>query len=322
MKKSVKIILYIVGIIVVLLGIAVGYIAMRGMPKYSVEKVNIPNVVSTPARVENGTRLASMLCRGCHFNESTQKFTGRELTEAPQFGKIYSKNITQDTVAGIGKRSDADLIYFIRTGVHRWDGVYVPPYMPKLVHMSDEDLFSIISFLHSDNNWVKPDNTRQPDTDPSFLAKFLVTIGAFKPFDYPKEPLPGPDTTDMVKLGKYIALYQMECFTCHSKDFAKNDYFTPEKSEGFFGGGNELMAPDGNKRKSLNLTMDKETGIGNWTEDQFVKAVKTGVLADGSPSLRLPMQPYSALTDKEVKAIFAFLKTVPVIKNKVERKLE
>lgn len=322
MKKFLKILLIIVVIIVVLIGIGAGYVALRSMPKYSIEKVNIAKVEVTPARVETGTKLVSILCRGCHYNESTQKFTGRELTEVPQFGKIFSKNITQDSIAGIGKRSDADLIYFLRTGVHYWDGEYVPPYMPKLVHMSDEDLASIIAFLRSDNNWVKPDNTRQPNSDPSFLTKFLVTIRAFEAFSYPKDPIPGPDTTDIVKYGKYITLYQVECFACHSKDFAKNDYYNPEKSMGFFAGGNEMMAPDGKKRKSLNITMDTETGIGSWTEDQFVKAVKTGVLADGSPSLRLPMQPYSALTDAEVKAIYAYLKTVPVIKNKVVRKLD
>jgi cytochrome c1 len=78
--------------------------------------------------------------------------------------------------------------------------------------------------------------------------------------------------------------------------------------------------PDGSKIHSLNLTMDEETGIGRWTEDEFVKAVKAGIVPNGQPALRPPMKPYADLTDGEAKAIYAYLKTIPKISNKVERK--
>jgi cytochrome c2 len=315
MKKALKVTLIIVVVIVCFAGIAAAYIAFRGMPEYEVKKVSV-HIEPTAARVANGEKLASMLCKSCHYNSETGKFTGRELTEAPQFGKIYSANITADKEAGIGKWTDDQLVYLIRTGV-KPDGKYVPPYMPKLVHISDEDLYSIISFLRSGNDWVKPDNSRQRKTEPSFLTNFLLTIGVFKPFPYPDKPIPGPDTTNIVEHGKYIALYELECFTCHSRDFTKNDYFNPEKSEGFFGGGNKLMNPEGKELQSLNITMDNETGIGTWSEEDFVKAVKSGIVPNGMPALRNPMLPYSNLTDNEVKAIYAYLKTIPKVHNKV-----
>jgi hypothetical protein len=158
-----------------------------------------------------------------------------------------------------------------------------------------------------------------PASKQSFLTKFLVTIGAFKPFEYPTAPIPEPDTTDMVKWGRYIALYQYECYACHSKDFATNDYDHPEKSPGFFGGGNKMYTMEGKKIQTLNITMDKTNGIGNWTEDQFISAVKSSVVPGNQHALRYPMQPYLNLTDKEVKAIYAYLKTVPTLDNKVER---
>ncbi len=317
MKKVFKVVLIVIVSLVVLIGICASYIALRSIPKYAVPKVDV-KVEVTPARIENGTKLASMLCKSCHYNESTQKFTGRELTDAPQFGKIYARNITQDVDAGIGKWSDADLVRLIRTGI-RPDGQYIPPYMPKLIHISDEDLYSIVAFLHSGNNWVQPDKTIQPASKPSFLTKFLVTIGAAKPSPFPTEPIPGPDTANLVTLGKYISLYQLECYSCHSKDFAKNDYETPEKSPGFFGGGNELFNPEGKKIISMNITMDEQTGIGTWSEENFILAVKSGVVPNGQPSLRNPMQPFSNLTDHEVKAIYEYLKTIPKLGNKVER---
>jgi hypothetical protein len=192
--------------------------------------------------------------------------------------------------------------------------------MPKLVHMSDEDISSIIAFLRSDHEWVKADATMQPQSEPSFLSKMLTNIGAFKPFPYPDKQIPGPDTNNPVKHGEYIALYQLECFACHSKDFAKNDYYTPSKSEGFFGGGNTLNNLEGKPLSTLNITMDPETGIGKWTREEFIKALKHGQLPNNQPPLRNPMMPYTNLTDKEASAIFDYLKTVPVIRNKVERK--
>lgn len=318
MKKFFKILLFIILGLIVVTGIAAAYISMRSLPKHTPEKINVV-VEYTPHRVENGIKLASMLCKSCHYNNDSRKFTGRELTEAPQFGEIYSKNITKDPNAGIGKWTDGELIYFLRTGI-RPDGTYVPPYMPKLAHISDEDMFSIVSFLRSDNSWVQPDPTDMPDSKTSFLTNFLCTIGAVKPFPYPKQTIAGPDTTNPVKYGEYIALYQLECFACHSQDFAKNDYFTPPKSPGFFGGGNLMYKMDGKEIHTLNITADNETGIGSWSENEFVQAVKFGQVPLGKPALRYPMIPYSNLTDKEAKAIYAYLRTVPKIKNKVERK--
>lgn len=319
MKKAFRYLLIILGIVVLLIGGFAAFVAIHGIPKYTAQKINL-KVETTPARIAKGEKLATMLCRSCHFDQNTGKFTGREMTEVTQFGEVHSKNITKDPEHGIGKWTDGELAYLFRTGL-KPDGTYLPPYMPKLVHLSNEDLFSVIAFLRSDNPWVQPDNAKQPDTKPSFLTKFLTTIKIMKPFPYPAEVIREPDTTNAVQWGKYIALGQLDCYTCHSKDFAKNDYFSPEKSTGFFGGGNEMIGLDGKKLASLNITMDNETGIGKWSEEDFIKAVKYGQLQNNQPALRTPMQPYTNLTDNEVKAVYAYLKTVPKINNKVERKL-
>ncbi|MDB5190831.1 MAG: hypothetical protein JWQ96_394 [Segetibacter sp.] len=318
MKKIIKVLLLIVAALVVIIAIGAAVVSYRGIPKYQAQQIAL-KIDYTPARVENGAKLSSMLCNSCHLSDDTKKLTGRELSEVKQFGKIFSKNITNDPNAGIGKWTDGELVYFLRTGL-RPDGQYVPPYMPKLVHISDEDMNSIIAFLRSDHPNVAADKTQQPECEPSFLAKFLTNIGAFKPFPYPDKPIPGPDTTDLVKHGEYIALYQYECFACHSQDFAKNDYFKPELSEGFFGGGNKMLTREGNELQTLNITMDEKEGIGKWSEGEFVRAVKYGLVPNNKPALRYPMIPYSNLSDKEVRAIYAYLKTVPKQQNAVERK--
>jgi mono/diheme cytochrome c family protein len=66
-----------------------------------------------------------------------------------------------------------------------------------------------------------------------------------------------------------------------------------------------------------NLTPDKETGIGSWTSEQIVTAIRTGKRPDGGEVS--PVMPYSAfshLTDEDAQAIAAFLKSLPAVSNK------
>jgi hypothetical protein len=71
---------------------------------------------------------------------------------------------------------------------------------------------------------------------------------------------------------------------------------------------------------SYNLTPDKETGIGNWTEEMFLgvfhKGTHMGV--EGRPVLPpMPWQEFRNMTDDDLKAVFAFLKTIPAIHNPI-----
>lgn len=316
MRKFFRWLLIIVVVIIVLAGGFAAFVLLRGVPSYTAQNLTV-KVAITPEHVEKGRQLASMLCQGCHMDPNTHKLTGRKMDEISQFGEVYSRNITKDPNRGIGKWTDGQIVYLLKTGI-KPDGRFLP-IMAKLHKMSDEDLYSIVAFLRSDNPWVQPDNTVHPDSKYSFLTKFLTTIKAIKPMPFLNQPIPEPDTTDKVKWGEYVCLYRVECYTCHSRDFASDDFIHPEKSKGFFGGGNEFKMPDGRKMYSLNLTMDKETGIGNWTEDEFVAAVKSGIVPGNQPSLRVPMIPFAGLSDSEVKAVYAYLKTIPIIHNKVDR---
>jgi hypothetical protein len=70
---------------------------------------------------------------------------------------------------------------------------------------------------------------------------------------------------------------------------------------------------------TANLTPDPETGLGKWTEDMFITALRTG-RHEGKGRPILPPMPYpfvSSLTDDDLKAVFAFLQSIPAIRNKV-----
>jgi len=72
---------------------------------------------------------------------------------------------------------------------------------------------------------------------------------------------------------------------------------------------------------TANLTPDKETGTGTWQPEMFVNALKTGKhlgVADGRPILPpMPWEGLSHLPDEDLRAIFAYLQTIPAVKNKV-----
>jgi mono/diheme cytochrome c family protein len=317
MKKGLKILGVSIGFIVLLIGITVIFIGANDIPSYKVEKIDF-KVNSSPEAIARGEKLAVMLCASCHLNHRTNKLTGQKMMDAPpEFGEIYSQNITQDKTHGIGEWTDGELVYLLRTGIKR-DGKYSPPYMAKLPGMADEDINAVISFLRSDHPMVKADPTPDVPPKPSLLTKILCRV-AFKPLPMPTEAIPLPNADDSVELGKYLA-HNLDCFSCHSADFKTNDFLNPELSDGYFGGGNKPLDLQGRVMLTSNLTPDKETGIGNWTREDFIKALKYGQIKGGK-ALTYPMLPYSQLTDDEAGAIFEYLQTIPPIKNKVERSI-
>jgi mono/diheme cytochrome c family protein len=66
-----------------------------------------------------------------------------------------------------------------------------------------------------------------------------------------------------------------------------------------------------------NLTPDSATGLGTWTEEKFVKAFKTGMLPDDNRPIMPPMpwQGLAAMTDSDLRAVYAYLRSIPPIKN-------
>ena len=311
MKRILRLSLLILISIVVLFILK---IAIQGIPSYEVVTLEY-SINSSPEKIERGKKLALMLCANCHRNPETGNLTGSLMLDAPpEFGKIYSQNITNDKQYGIGGWTDGELLYLLRTGIKR-DGTYSPPYMAKLPKMSDDDIESIIAFLRSDDKMVQADPTPDQPVEPSFLTKFLCQV-AFKPLPMPEQPIPMPDTTDQVALGKYYA-QNLECFSCHSADFKTNDFLNPEKSEGYFGGGNKPLNRKGQVILTSNLT-PHETGINKYTEEEFIKTLRFGLMKDQNP-LRYPMVPYPHLTEYEAGAIFKYLKTIEPIDNKIER---
>lgn len=306
LKYAGLVVLLIVALIV-LAGIVIN---AKGIPTYENKAPDLVVEVDS-AGVAEGARMASMLCSQCH-GSADGRLGGNHMVDASEFGEIHAPNITQHPQYGITGYSDGELAYLLRTGIKK-DGSYAPPYMVKFPLLSDDDLHNVIAFLRSDHPMVQPSDRQEPASKPNLLTKVLCNV-IMKPLPYPEGPVYAPDASDKVAWGRYLSTAKFDCYSCHSEDFKTLNPMEPHKTPGFFGGGNPIPDLEGNIILSANLTSENETGLGQWTEEQFIRTVKLGIRPDGS-QIRYPMLPYTLLSDEEISAIWAYLKTIPPINN-------
>ena len=114
--------------------------------------------------------------------------------------------------------------------------------------------------------------------------------------------------------GKYLVTVA-SCHDCHTPG-----YFLGKPDMARYLGGSDVgfELPGLGVFVGPNLTPDKETGLGNWTDAQVVAAIQTGARPDGRTLA--PIMPYHAfanLTPQDAQAIVAFLRSLPPILNKV-----
>jgi len=313
MKKTFKVLGYVLGSLIAILLLVAAYIQFSPMPTYEVQA---PDLKITPdsTLIAEGRRIVMTTCVSCHRG-ADRKLSGQQWSHDEVFGTLWSANLTQHPTAGIGEYTDGELAFTIRTGIKR-NGHFAGPFMVMPL-IADEDIAAVIAFLRSDAEEVQPSEQRQPPTALGFLGKMLYKV-IFKPVPYASEAITAPPPTDKIAWGRYLATGKWECYRCHSAAFETNNDLKPEKSAGYFGGGNPMEDPAHNRAVSANITPDPETGIGKWTEAQFGEAVRFGKRPDGTPLSPL-MPPMTALTDSEVSALWAYLQTVPPVKNAVAR---
>lgn len=75
---------------------------------------------------------------------------------------------------------------------------------------------------------------------------------------------------------------------------------------------------------TANLTPDPETGLGKWTEEMFIQAIRTGRHeGKGRPILPpMPAKVYANLTDEDLKSVFAYLQSLPPVRNRVPQPID
>jgi mono/diheme cytochrome c family protein len=117
-----------------------------------------------------------------------------------------------------------------------------------------------------------------------------------------------------VEHGKYLVKI-MGCGDCHTPGSFLGK---PDMSRELAGSDVGFTIPGVGAFFGRNLTSDKKTGLGDWTEDQIITAVTTGVRPDGRHLAPImPYMDFAALSPDDAKAIGAYLKSLPPISNAV-----
>jgi mono/diheme cytochrome c family protein len=265
---------------------------------------------STPERVARGRYLAQSVlgCATCHTPRDFTKhgappvagmdFAGQPMELSGFPGHIVVPNITPDKKTGAGDWTDDQIARAIREGI-KHDDTTLFPLMPYMLYkdLSDEDLASVVVYLRS----VPPVRNSLSVSKINFPVNYLVR-GVPQPV---AGPVHGPDPSDAVARGKYLV--NLGC-GCH--DARKN---LP------FAGGEVLAGPWGDKT-SVNLTPDP-SGIGYYSESTFITAMRTGYVGARELNQIMPYGEYKGITDDDLKAMFAYLKTLPPVKHRVDNSL-
>jgi hypothetical protein len=324
MKKLLKLVAWVLGVVVFVIALGFGYLFV-GFP--SVGPVRDLNVTSTPERVARGAYLANhvSVCIDCHSTRDWNYFSGPIMAgtegkggelfdEKIGFpGMIYAHNITP---AGLGSQSDGVLYRAITSGVDK-NGKSMFPIMPypHFNKMSEEDILSIITYIRT----LKPIENNPPATVLNAPMNLIVRTIPMK-----RTPQADPDTSNIFKYGEYM-VNAAGCSECHTQQVKGKPLAGMD-----FAGGFRFPFPNGAVVQSANITPDEETGIGAWSESDFVTRFKFYDNAEaktlkpqevGYQSV-MPWTMYAGMTEKDLTAIYKYLRTVPPVKNKVEKYTE
>jgi mono/diheme cytochrome c family protein len=129
--------------------------------------------------------------------------------------------------------------------------------------------------------------------------------------------LPSPAAADdaQVARGRFLVTIA-GCSDCHTPGALLG---TPDMKRYLGGSDVGFAIPGAGVFVGENLTPDKETGLGAWTEQQIITAIRTGKTPEGRElSAVMPYPALSHLTDADAQAIVAFLKSLPPVSNQVK----
>lgn len=274
----------------------------------------------TPERLERGNYLFNSLagCPACH-SEWDRTLDGHPpKADVLAAGRTWAEeglpwlvapNITPDKETGAGNWTDDMLARAIREGIGH-DGRALFPIMPygRYSAMSDEDLASIVVYLRT----LPAVRHALPATEIPFPPGPLINAlpqpitGA----------VPAPDLSTPEKKGEYLTRIGV-CEECHTPADAQGNKLTHLRWAGGFPLVDEVA-----KRTVVgaNLTPDP-SGIPYYDEALFVAALRTGKVVARELDDMMPWSIYRNMTDDDLAAIFAYLKTLPPVKHTVDNSL-
>ena len=239
-------------------------------------------------------------CASCHTHNGGARFAGGRYMGMP-FGDLSTPNITPDKEYGIGKWSDDQFVaVFHGIGVN---GQHLYPAMPYpwYTRMKREDILAIKAYL-----FTQPAvHDKRPPNKVFFPFTFRPAIALWDAGFVPSGTFAdNPQHSAQVNRGDYIVNVFEHCSECHN---GRTLLGNVPLALPFMGGVIDHWA-------SPNITNNKLTGLGRYSDDQLFHYLKDGY-ADGMGTAVGPMREtvdvsLSKLRDEDIRAIIAYLRTL------------
>lgn len=121
------------------------------------------------------------------------------------------------------------------------------------------------------------------------------------------------DEAALLARGDYLMSSIVACGNCHSPRDDNGEFVDGMELAGAF-----VIEEPAFRAYAPNITPDEETGIGAWTDEEIMRAVREGIRPDGSvmgPPMAYPF--YRDISDRDMRAIVAYLRSVPPVRNEV-----
>ncbi|MFN8444734.1 MAG: c-type cytochrome [Caldilineaceae bacterium] len=295
MKKLLKWIGMILGTLIGLLALIIvatyTVSAMRLNKQYTIADATLTIPTDAAAIAEGQRQFSTRGCVDCHGDDGA----GKMVVDDPLLGTVMASNLTKGQ-GGVGNlyQSSADWERAIRHGV----GLNGKPLIIMPSHefnpINDDDVSTLIAFIQS---LPAADNQKTPiHFGP--LGHFLhvtgmVTIVPAEVIDHNAPRTKAVSKGATKEYGEYLA---KTCTGCHGATFS----------------GGPIPGVPGEGPYPKNLTPDMETGLGHWTEADFVRTLRTGVRPDGTTlSTAMPWPAFKMMTDEELSALWLYLRSLP-----------
>lgn len=274
--------------------------------------LSLSTVGDTAGLVERGEYLVRSVavCGHCHAAEPQRDpdgppsggFAFRDW----RLGTIRASNLTPDSATGLGAWTEAEIVRAVRAGEDR-EGHVLAPVMPYewFRGMSDRDALAVARYLKS-----LPPVTNRVVNRPSlaYRAARLFFLGPVH-----VRTASAPPRGPTAEYGRYLAHHAALCADCHTPRGGIRS--TPDRDRLFAG---DATPPRGFPANPSNLTPDTATGIGRWSEEDFLRALRTGVTPAGDTLHPfMPWRQYRRMTDADLRAIYRYLRTLPPVRNRV-----
>lgn len=264
---------------------------------------------SDPGAAARGNYLVTAAnCGGCHTDteHNGARFAGGKASESP-FGTYYSRNITPDSVHGIGAWSDVDFLTALRAGVSPSGAHYFAAFpFTAFTLMTDRDILDIKAYLAT----VPPSATVNRAPDAPFPFNLRAVMVPWRALFFHQGPfIPVPGQSEEWNRGAYLASAVVHCAECHTP----RNFLGGLKSDRGFSGATLYGSDD---VRTPNITSDPRDGIGTWSVADIEALLDTGT----TPTDEFVSGPMSEVVDGTAKltvadrhAIAVFVKSLPPV---------